>query len=78
MTISNCRPTGLVKSKMVRLEKATDDLAQMMVSKAPAGLKADAEALAKKSQDAYTKNLVAFADATGGEEMEGKEEDDSD
>ncbi|KAK1983785.1 hypothetical protein LZ30DRAFT_652958 [Colletotrichum cereale] len=58
---------GLVKKNVQKTEVASKELSKVMISKAPANTKADAEALEKRREAAFSKATAAFANATGGE-----------
>ncbi|KAI8313602.1 hypothetical protein K4K59_004469 [Colletotrichum sp. SAR11_240] len=59
---------GLVKKNVEKTEVASKELSQVMVSKAPADIKGEAEALEKRRAAAFGKATAAFAGATGGED----------
>ncbi|KAK2002556.1 hypothetical protein LX36DRAFT_567957 [Colletotrichum falcatum] len=59
---------GLVKKNIQKTEAASKELSSVMISKAPASLKADGEALEKRREAAFSKATAAFATATGGED----------
>ncbi|TDZ27888.1 hypothetical protein C8035_v008531 [Colletotrichum spinosum] len=58
---------GLVKKNIEKTEVASKELSHVMVAKAPADLKGDAEALEKRRAAAFQKATAVFAGATGGE-----------
>ncbi|KAF6803320.1 hypothetical protein CSOJ01_10960 [Colletotrichum sojae] len=59
---------GLVKKNVEKTEAASKELSDLMISKAPADIKSDAEALEKRRAAAFSKATGAFAGATGGED----------
>jgi hypothetical protein len=62
---------------MVKSDEASAKLAEVMLNKAPASLKPDAEALNKRRVTAFTKGKATFEGSTGGEDQ-AEGEDDSD
>ncbi|GKT44566.1 uncharacterized protein ColSpa_04747 [Colletotrichum spaethianum] len=58
---------GLVKKNVQKTEVASKELSNVMTAKAPANLKAEAEALEKRREAAFSKANAAFASSTGGE-----------
>ncbi|KAF2663375.1 hypothetical protein BT63DRAFT_419183 [Microthyrium microscopicum] len=68
---------GLVKKNMGKSDEASARLAEVMLTKAPASLKPQAEELNKRRVDGFAKGKAAFASATGGEDQ-AEGEDDSD
>ncbi|OLN95266.1 hypothetical protein CCHL11_08112 [Colletotrichum chlorophyti] len=59
---------GLVKKNVTKTEAASKELSNVMISKAPASVKADAETLEKRRATAFGKATAAFEGATGGED----------
>ncbi|GKT56503.1 hypothetical protein ColTof4_08951 [Colletotrichum tofieldiae] len=59
---------GLVKKNVQKTEAASKELSNVMIAKAPASAKADAETLEKRREAAFTKATAAFASSTGGED----------
>ncbi|KAI3529532.1 hypothetical protein CPAR01_02228 [Colletotrichum paranaense] len=59
---------GLVKKNVTKTEAAGKELSAVMISKAPASIKGDAEALEKRREAAFSKASGAFAGSTGGED----------
>ncbi|KAH8883112.1 hypothetical protein GQ53DRAFT_883647 [Thozetella sp. PMI_491] len=68
---------GLVKRNVAKTEAASKELSDVMVSKAPASIKGDAEALEKRRAAAFASAISTYDGATGGE-AEAEHEDDSD
>jgi hypothetical protein len=62
---------------MAKTSAASEDLSKIMLSKAPAELKQEAEELNKRRDTSFKKATAAFANSSGGEEK-ADEEDDSD
>ncbi|KAL0941553.1 uncharacterized protein CTRU02_204316 [Colletotrichum truncatum] len=67
---------GLVKKNVEKTEVASKELSDTMVAKAPASIKADAEALEKRRAAAFSKAVSTFAGATGGEDEQLGEDSD--
>ncbi|OHW90123.1 hypothetical protein CSPAE12_11294 [Colletotrichum incanum] len=59
---------GLVKKNVQKTEAASKELSNVMIAKAPASTKADAETLEKRREAAFSKATAAFASSTGGED----------
>ncbi|TQN65942.1 hypothetical protein CSHISOI_09549 [Colletotrichum shisoi] len=59
---------GPVKKNVRKTETASKELSNVMISKAPAGTKEDAETLEKRRQAAFSKAIAAFATSTDGED----------
>jgi hypothetical protein len=62
---------------MGKTSAASEDLSKVMLEKAPASLKPQAEALDKRREAGFKKATAAFANSQGGEDK-ADEEDDSD
>ncbi|KAJ0161525.1 hypothetical protein CTA2_6075 [Colletotrichum tanaceti] len=59
---------GLVRKNVQKTEAASKDLSNVMIAKAPAGSREDAETLETRRQAAFAKAVAAFASSTGGED----------
>ena len=60
---------GLVKRNLIKTAEASDELSKLMVSKAPAELKAQGEALAQRRNRAFDRALAVYANASGGDDL---------
>ncbi len=58
---------GLVKRNVSKTEAASKELSDLMIAKAPANIKREAEALEKRRAGGFAKATAAFEGATGGE-----------
>ncbi|ORY60789.1 uncharacterized protein BCR38DRAFT_459771 [Pseudomassariella vexata] len=68
---------GLVKRNLGKTSVVSEELENIMLSKAPDDLKAEAEALAKRRKVAFEKAMAIYSNASGGEDA-AEGEDDSD
>jgi hypothetical protein len=69
---------GLVRRNLTKTGEVSVELEKVMLEKAPAALKPEAEKLTARRTAAFAKAQAAFAGATGGEDVAEGEEDDSD
>jgi hypothetical protein len=60
--------TGLVKKNMAKTSEASEELAAVMLSKAPESIKTESIALSKRRSDAFKKATAVYEGATGGED----------
>ncbi|KAF2425302.1 hypothetical protein EJ08DRAFT_638671 [Tothia fuscella] len=68
---------GLVKKNMGKTSAVSEELSKVMLEKAPASLKPEAEELNTRRAAGFKKATAAFANSEGGEDK-ADEEDDSD
>jgi hypothetical protein len=66
---------GLVKRNVGKTEGASKELSEIMIGKAPASVKGEAEVLEKRRDATFAKAKSAFEGLTGGEEEADKEDD---
>ena len=59
----------MVKRNLGKTAEASEALSNLMVAKAPADLKAEGEALAKRRNVAFEKALAVYGNATGGDDL---------
>lgn len=60
--------SGLVKKNMAKTESASRELSNLMLSKAPANLKPEAEQLEQRRATAFKKATAVYDGAAGGED----------
>ena len=70
--------TGLVKRDLIKTAEASEELSKLMVSKAPAELRAQGEALAQRRNLAFDRALAVYANASGGDDLANDGGEDSD
>ncbi|KAH7305751.1 hypothetical protein BKA65DRAFT_560073 [Rhexocercosporidium sp. MPI-PUGE-AT-0058] len=74
-TFDKLHVAGLVKKNIEKSREASMGLSKLMLEKAPAHIKPEAEALEKRRAAAFTKAVDTFANATGGEDQADGEDD---
>lgn len=70
--------TGMVKRNIGKTDTVSKELSNLLQSKAPADMKAEADALEARRAAAFEKACKVFANAQGGEEKADEVGEDSD